>query len=188
MILSSNPVSELEIETSSLLLFFEWLTGFYDGTPHTVGLNAAVPFPSLKAKDWTADKPTWNIRFQQSHLDQPLDGLGMTVVWSAPSIARVEWEEVNGVTQQVAYTKVLLMFWVRCAVPASVAGNATLQVRDCSEKLFALLQNPAATRGLKQKGIHRLRPGTPQAITETNYAVRCVTCRATLRYPILSQT
>lgn len=193
MALTKPPVSELRIEASNLDLWHEWLSRYFDGATHAVGANAPVLFPQAL------------LRYQQHDLPKPLqgaapakspDGVAISVVWVRPSVIRYAWETVGGLRQRMAYARSSWMFWIRADVVESGTGNSKLRCRDTADLLFALLQNSATTRDLAGKGIHRLRPETPQLVSDGSgskpgdpaYAMRLLNCTGTLHYPVLSQT
>jgi hypothetical protein len=168
--LTAPHISELDLEPAALALMQEFLAKWFDGGTHAVGGNAAVPFPQCE------------LRFQQSALDQPMSLPCIALVWSDPASVERRWETVNGARQQMAYARVRWTFFVRAS-----GTNSRKVAGDAASRLAGLLANAAATRPLAQKGIHRLRPGLPQAVNNSNYALRVLQCVVALRYPILSQ-
>lgn len=168
--LASDAVNELALETGVFALFAEFLGDFFDGAPHAVGQNAAVPFPKAV------------IRFQQSALPQPLNGAGISMTWNSPTLVTKKWD--NG-GQEVATTLARWNFWIRSEL--ADPGDAAALCMDTAQKLFALLANSGATQPLAQKGIHRLRPMTPSLVTDTGYVLRLMPCTAQLRWLVQSQ-
>jgi hypothetical protein len=173
--LSAPAVHELKLQETCLALMQEFLSGYFDGNAHDVGGNAAVVFPSVE------------LRFQQAAHSQPLNGVGISLVWVAASRKWRCWDLVDGARQHMIYAKCNWTFWVRAAGQATGKGNADKQVTTASDLLVGLLENAAAVKPLAQKGIRRPRPGTPQAVQDTNYSLRMIPCGVTLRYPVLSQ-
>lgn len=184
--MTAPPVSELNVEGTSLALWHEWLAGFFDGASHAIGSNSAVVFPKAE------------LRFQQSAGTQPIGAAGvdvvLTVVWlPSPNSRRLEWETVSGARQQMAYVKSAWIFYVRAAVTAATPGNtpganAQKLCSDAAAHLAAILGNSKAARPLSQNGIQRLRPDDPRPVSEdAHYIVRTVRCRGTLRFAVLSQ-
>ena len=177
-VLTGTAVSELLIETGTMKLLQEWLANFFDGNPHDVGANLAVPFTN----------PT--LYFQQSAIVQPTDTpggaatdtLAITTVWCDPTKKWKSFEVVDGERQEVVYLKANFNFWIR-----ATGTNAKAQAKTTADLLHALLGNSAAAKPLAQKGVKRLCPQAPRAVQDTDYVLRLVTCGATLRYPILSQ-
>jgi hypothetical protein len=183
--LSSPAITELDVESSVYAVFAEWLADYFDGQPHDVGGNAAVPFPRAL------------IQFGQAPMKQPLNPAaqgskpkaqspqaGIAMVWGAPVSTSRKWETVGGAAQLMIYKKVRWNFWVRAEMQASDTGSARKLCRQAAELLNALLMNPATTRDLGQCGIHHLRPGEPEPIADTGYILMLVGCRAQLRYPV----
>jgi hypothetical protein len=181
--LNSAAVSELKIESSVLELFNEFLKGFFDGGSHAVGGNASVLFPQAE------------LRFQQASHTEPLNGVGISMAWVTGSLPKYHWETVNGTRQQMALMRPRWMFFIRAQLAESGSGNAKAAAQNAAQLLFALLENSAATKPLAQRGIHRLRPSSPQLISEgpgaipgdPAFAMRMVGCSALLRYAVLSQ-
>ena len=180
--LTKPPVSELEIESTSLDLFQEFLSNYFDGGSHAIGQNAAIVFPKAA------------LRFQQTALPQPLDGnseaqgLAITAIWMSPGRVNRCFEAAsNSKRQERATTRSTWLFWIRAQAQNSGGGNSSRLCQQAAEKLFALLQNSAETKPLAGKGIHHLRPSPPQIIQDSDYAVRMVSCAGQLRYIIKSQ-
>lgn len=195
MPLTKPAVSELNLEGSHLDLWHEWLSLWFDGQNHVVGANSAVKFPAAV------------LRYQQHDLPKPLegltsagkspDGVAISVVWIGGPSIRYTWDTVGGLRQRMAFARTGWMFWVRAEVTEKGEGNAKLKCRDTADRLFAVLENSAATRDLAGKGIHRLRPTPPSIVSEGSsgskpgdptYAMRLVSCSGTLHYPVRSQT
>lgn len=181
--LNSPAISELALESSTFNLFNEFLKGFFDGAAHVVGYNAPVAFPTAE------------IHFQQSSQTAPLNGAAISLVWISGSRPNYHWETVAGKTQRMATVRANWMFFVRAQKPDDGTGNAKALAMRTGELLFALLQNSTAVKPLAQKGIHRLRPSTPQLLSEgagaksgdPAYAMRGIACAGTLRYAVISQ-
>ncbi len=175
MSLNSPAVNALALEASVMKLLAEWLGKWFTGTAHVLGGHGSLRFPAA------------TLRFQQSALPQPLTGAGITAVWVAAANTTTRWEA----GQQVAFDHASWFFLVR-------AANDDLVCRTASDRLIALLRNPAGTKKLAEKGIHKLRPSPPQLISDgvaapsggndPNYVTRLIACQARLRYPIFSQT
>lgn len=180
--LNSPAITEATIESGTLLLFAEWLTGFYDGAAHAIGTGPALPFPRGE------------IVFQETKSGQPSTGeVSIRCVWVRGGKARLNWELVDGKRQQKAKTPGQFMFWVRAARKESTKAHAAAQ--GAAQLLFAILENSASTYPLASKGIHKLRPVTPELISngegspkgDLAYSLRLVNCGAILRYPVFSQ-
>lgn len=194
MPLTKPAISALALEKSLLDLWEEFLSGYFDGANHGVGPLEAAVFPEAQ------------LRFQQSAVDQPLDGVAITLVWVTPTRNRTEWEDVtnadgSGGRQAQAFDDVMLNFWIRAAGDQAAPTNARHECMKAASLLKGLIANRAATLPLAQKGIHHLRPMDPQLVAEGSsegkasnklkggdaarlHALRLVSCRAELRYPI----
>ena len=181
--LTANALREFSYTSDTYTVFAEWLAQYFDGVPHAVGGQTAVPFTTAV------------LRFGQSVLPQPLNPVATTanpaaarqasisMVWGAPiRPVDLRWETVDGVTQQMAYRLLYWNFWVRCE-----DATARRLCRQTAEQLSALLGNAAATRALGQKGIMRLRPTAPEPVAEGAFILMLVSCRGTLRHAVLSQ-
>lgn len=173
--LTKPHISELELESSTLALWAEFLAGFFDGDLHDVGANAAVKFPKC------------TFSFQQAELPQPMNLPDIALIWSAPSSVEKRWELVDDVVQQMAYTRARFTFMVRAAAKSNADGNAKALCIEAAQKLLGLLGNAKATQPLAQLGIRRLRPNTPQSLENALHVMRRLEVGAQLRYPILSQ-
>jgi hypothetical protein len=195
MPLNSPPVSGIDLEGSTLALWNEFLSGYFDGSTHSVGIIPGITFPKA------------TLRYQESPLPQPLqDAVAISVVWVAPSCIKMYWADLtapeiaaSGIsspnpTQQRAEARCLWMFLVR-SVTAGGDDNAQKQVQSASSKLYGLLLNSKSTEPLAEKGIHHIRPGTPRMAfpgdgapgADLGFKLRVLSCTGTLRYPILSQ-
>jgi hypothetical protein len=186
--LQKPSVSAMSVQGNTLALIAEWLAQYFDGETHDVGLLAAVKFTKAELK------------FQQSAVTQPLDGGGgaaatgiaITVVWSEGGSRKKYWETITdgtaesrsaGSRQEIVFDRVTWNFWVRAN-----GTNARQQCKLTADLLAGLLGNSAETKSLAQKGVHRLRPSDPRVIQDTDYSLQLVTCGATLRFVIKSQT
>ncbi len=178
-----TPISELSIESSTFALLQEWLSGYFDGGVHNVGMNVSVPFPNAA------------ILFQQSSAPQPLNGIAITCVWPTPSKPMRDWDTVDGTVQELMRVTVELLFFVRAQGETTADGDHKRQCMRACELLFGLLQNTKTTLPLSENGIHHLRPMPPRLISEgsfskkpdLSYALRMIQCHMRLRCFILSQ-
>lgn len=183
MPLTSSTLSVLDLEGTALKLWHEFLTGYFDGGSHAVGTSVAQNFP------------TASILFQQAAPNQPADGISIALAWVNPAAARSCYEPspVAGQPmrwQHTAWTR--FHFFVRASGALPDSANAKWWAARTASLLYALLANVRATRPLAERGIHHLRAGSPQLLSEGHespggaaarlYAMRLVTCRAQLRY------
>ena len=185
--MSMNPVNELQLEQSVYTLFQAFLSGLFDGGTHAIGGNANVQFPMLY-QTTTANGVTTvtldNLRFGQSAVPQPLKGVALTMMFMQGTTKKY-WDTVDGGTQYMAWTRARFLFWIRAELQSTSLGNAELQCRKVSDCLKAVLENPQASRPLTQNGVHRVRPGAPQPVSETLYKLVLLPVQAMLRYPVL---
>ncbi len=181
-------ITETNLEKGTYAAFAAWLAFYFDGGLHPVGGNLGVSFPKAA------------LGFAQSALPQPLAGtptttatnpanppqVGITLTFGADTgQVQRRWHVVGGSRQRVHYKPVRLNFWVRCET-ADDSGRAACMT--AASLLEAIMANEASSKPLAQCGIHRIRPSSPQPIADTTYVLRQVTCRATLRYAVFSQT
>ncbi len=171
MPLVSNPVDLDTLEHSVWLLWEEWLRGYFDGQPHTVSHR-------------TRSCPAAFLSFQQSSLQVPLDGLGIHMVWIAPSRQQVRWDAIPGTQGRRVSTSVRWTFLVRARLEAQPGEQAALLAMEGASLLHWLLRSPLATASLAQKGITHVRPEFPVLISEVmgGFALRQMGCGATLDY------
>src|SRR5689334_18352118 len=142
MPLSANAVSAGKIEESIGQLWYEWLTGYFNGATHTIG-GVALAFPSAE------------VRIQGRPVSQPLNGVSIAVTWVSPAGIRRCWEPVNGVPQERVYARVSFAFWVRTTGRAADGTNAHYQAQLAADRLYAALSNSKETLTLAEKGMHR---------------------------------
>lgn len=172
--LTKPAVHVLAIEQSALELIEEFLRGWFDGQTHTLGGTDLV-FPHA------------HLRFQQSSLPQPLNGLSITTLFQ-PGRSRRDWSpSALGEGLQEWHTEdVTFSFWVRASLTAEATrtgqGNNHHLVREGADRLLALLSHSDATQPLAAKGIAHWRARLPQLVAEGAYAVRLITAKAQLRY------
>ena len=176
MPLTAPSVDYAAIEGTTLALWDEWLRGYFDGAAHAMGATAAVTFPPV------------TVRHQQSGRPQPADGISLSVVMLNPTEVWQCWETIGGATQQIAQSPVTFQLWVRASGMLSGSASPEWHASRAAELLFALLANSATHHALAQKGIMRLKVRSPEPVVEKEFSTRLVTVRATLRYPIFSQT
>lgn len=179
--LTSPALNEMGLETAFLTLMEEWLSQWFDGGTHTVGAAGDFTFPKAV------------LGFQQSPAQQPLNPaaqagrtpeVSITMVWGEPSVTDRKWWDDG---QERRWVRAHFTFYVRAEGQAHASGNARKLCREAAEKLHAILDNAACRRDLTQKGVMRLRPGTPQAVAETSYSLRRVACTGTLACGVRSQ-
>jgi hypothetical protein len=194
MPLTSPHASALEIEGSILALWEEFLRGYFDNAMHALGPYQTVKFPTAQ------------LRFQQSQITQPLDGRSITLTMASPASVKRAWdmELVDAVrrTEETLWHDITFSFWVRASgqfagPPVDASDKAAYECQFTADRLFALLSNAYATKPLSEKGIMHLRPRPPQLVASgvgsaggdaaKEYYMRVVSCRASVRCPVLSQ-
>lgn len=177
--LTKPAVSELAVCGSTLDLFCEFLTGYFDGAAHAVGANVPVIFPKAE------------LLFQQAPITQPSDKapgavrdtLAITLVWNDPVKKWRAWETVDNERQEIMQAAASFNFWIR-----ATGTNAKAQGKLAADRLAALLDNSGATRALGQQGILRVRAGEPRAVASGEFTLYLLTATAQLRYAIKSQS
>jgi hypothetical protein len=182
--MTPTSIGELSLESDTLQVVAAWLAMYFDGGVHNVGGNAGVQFTQAV------------LSFGQSKMSQPLNPTGknatpvvsILMVFGTPGRKHVTWEETGGLAQQMAYQAASWTFYVRCESQSTLTGNARSMAYLTADLLSGLIGNAAATRPLGGAGIIRVRSLAAEPIADTTYILLQVKCRATLRYPILSQT
>jgi len=192
--LSSPAINGTDPEGSALAIWNEFLSGYFDGGTHAIG---AMP----------VQFPTATLRFQEASQPQPLAGVGISVVWVAPSRSTRRWDVLTSVemvalpagtspNQERMRAHCAFLFLVRAMVADGATGdNAQKQVQSAAGKLFGLLENTAATEPLSEKGLSKIRPSPARMAfpgdgapgEDLGYRLRIVSCRAVLRWPVVSQ-
>jgi len=172
MPLSSNPISELTIESASKKLWHEYLSFWFDGASHVVGTNPAVVFPKAL------------IVFDQGPIKQPMDT-------GTANEARVEirvvcqpgrertWEHDGG---RMARSDVVWNFWIK-GKPVD-AGDGRSLVQRTAELLKAILTNPSCAVDLARAGIQHLRARKPSIVPGTDWNQQFVSASGQLIYQI----
>jgi hypothetical protein len=172
--MKAEAVSELDLETLVMRLWYEFLGRWFDGGTHAVGGNASVDL--LKAA----------LVFQQGPVPQPLNGLVISLLWPTRSEPRLWWTTVAGARVQQAELNAGWCFLVRAELPADGMTNGKEQVMKSASRLFAVLENCATRSELAGKGILRLRASALQLVSEGRYEVRKVECRGKVRWRVKS--
>jgi hypothetical protein len=182
MNLISPPVRSTHIEETTLALFAEWLSQWFDGQPHEISSDyrESPPKPIVF--------PQAELRYGVSQLSQPLgDKLGISMVWMQYGPKRQSWisatADADGVRSWREITiQATWHFFVRAGTSGTVTGEERVMLG--ASLLHHLLENPLAWGPLAEKGVHHLRPNHPTQISQADYATRLVSCRGTIRYPL----
>ncbi len=172
MPLNSPAVNGLSVVESTQGLWFEWLSGYFDGGTHTLG-GSGVAFPSA------------HLAFDQSDaLPQPLSGVGISVVAASRGGRDYLDDDPTLGKGKLAFDEITWTFYVRAQVADTGAGNSAYQCRRAADLLNGLLRNSAATIALHAKGITDLKARAPQVVSDGLFALRVVTVRGRLQYSI----
>lgn len=185
MPLTANAVSAGRIEESIGKLWYEWLTGYFNGANHTIG-GVVLDFPAAE------------VRIQGRPVSQPLTGASIAVTWVSPAAIRRCWEPASGVLQERVYARMSFSFWVRTTGRAADGTNAHYQAQLAADRLYAALSNSRETMTLAEKGMHRIRARPPQLVAKgplamggdqaSEYEMRLIGVTATLTYTVASQS
>lgn len=200
MSLTSPALTETTIESATMRLFDEWLASYFDGAQHSIGpveVSPPVTFPKAE------------LAYQGKALPQPLDSgaqaapLGISLVWATPG-GRIDRHFdhalIAGVPrpQHDCDCQALLQFIIRTDNTEIGGLNGEARVRQASDLLYALLNNPYATGPLAEKGIQHLfpqpgillssGPGAKGAGAAIDYHARLIQVRCTLRWTVFSQS
>ena len=173
--LTSPAITETNPAQGAHTLLAEWLRGWFNGSLHTIGVNAPVFFPAV------------NIAFGQSDPVQPLYTAvgGLDAEIRVVTFPRSEMQESNDTGQyagKLVTDYVLFNFWVSAKHPGK--GQSEYKAAVIGDLLKALLTNPDTRYPLVAGGIVTLRPQLPQPIPSTEYHKRLVACSAQLQYPL----
>ncbi len=186
----STPVTELTVESASMLLWNEFLTAFFDGGAHDVGQNLAVQFPQATVVFGQA--PPGGVGPGQS---QELEGAEIRVICepgpvSAMKNSRRFWSDdspinaASGVNQDV-WEDVNYLFMVRAHLNEPVANeNSVSLCQKTADLLFGVLQNSTVTQTLAENGLTRIRPTRPRLIGDAYYSARLVSAHCRVQYQV----
>jgi hypothetical protein len=174
--LTSPSITELTTEDGPLNLLGEWLRGWFNGSLHAVGANAAVLFPAV------------NFAFGQSPQVQPLYQWGSDIDTTIrlviiPRTSNTSSLDTALFSGKLATDRVLLNFYVTAKHPG--AGEAQQRAQTVANLLKALLTNPDSRFPLAQKSIVVADPEPIRWITSVDGAQRIVACAAQTMYPVL---
>ena len=172
MPLAAASIDIANLEHSVWSLWEEWLRGYFNGQTHTFGGRSRFC-------------PVASVAFQQSALQNPLDGLGIHVVWVSPARQQLaRWDSEPGRHGRRMFTAVRWQFLVRARLEGAPEGQAAKLAMDAAAILYWLLRSPIAVASLSQKGIGHVRPDIPVLISDSasGFAMRQVGCGATLTY------
>ena len=164
--LSSPELRPVSIETDVRVILHEWLEEHFNGATHTLDSD-------------TCTFPQCDVSFDQGPVTQTLDGTEIRVLVN-PGRQRSYPRYDTIAAGRMIEADARIQFWLRSNVATGGTGNSNYVVNRASQILLALLLNPVDRVALARKGIHHLRPGRPQTITSSDYAMRRIDCRALL--------
>jgi hypothetical protein len=167
MPLSSPAVSLSAVEATSLALWNEFLTGYFDGGTHAVN-GAALAFPAA------------SIAFQ--HNAPQKEGLVIHQTVLNPGKVR----EFSGFgTSRTSRSRFSWTFWIKCLLKTPVEGHTSESLCQLgSDRLFAILQDISSSAPLAQKGITALRPSLARIVSANEWSVRQIDVRSILLFDI----
>lgn len=173
--LTSAAISFLDFEASAHKLWFEFLSGWFDGGEHVIRIENSV--------DQQVEFPlAQQIGFQQAALKQPLDGFGLGVVLVTEARMMHRYLRKGTTSRQTQY-RCQWRFYSRASVKnkAQQAGeNSESLCRLGADRLFALLSLEHNHLPLRDKGIYNIRVGTPTLVPGSDHNVRALNVQATL--------
>ncbi len=182
LVLNNPAVAALDLEKSTLKLWEEYLKSFFDGGKHDVGRDAQVQFPLAE------------IRFQEVPHSQPLDGVGIKVVFVAATKPKRYWErtpvpagaggvvggegggiigdELGGdISGETPATETQERDYSDASFLFFVRAVEQSKVTTGSDRLFGLLENSMATLPLARNGFAGPGPGIQSAADHVPRAV-----------------
>jgi hypothetical protein len=176
MSLNAAAITELTSESAPLLIFDEWLAGYFDGAAHAVGRHAGVLFPKV------------NRAYNQGEPVQPLHQMGgdTDAEIRLVLLPRMETTEHNDnviYAGKLATHYVLVNFWVSAKKPGR--GQSEYLVTLIAERLKAILNNPDTRYALAERGVTHLNRVQVSVLPNADYHKRLVSCSATFQFPIL---
>jgi hypothetical protein len=169
--LTAAHVDQYAIEETTMKLWHEFLSGWFNGLPHLVGYREGDPllktFPAMD--HFTA---------MQMPMAQNLDGFSIGVVHVGDSAPRRR-SSFEGV--KISYLNIGWTFFLRASVKTRTDGqNSAGLVRLGADLLHAILTLERTTSPLRARGLHRLRCAPARLISSGEYAMRSMHVRALL--------
>jgi len=162
--LTRPPITADRLEETTLNLWHEFLSGFFDGSVKNVRGNSIL-FPSAQ------------LLFQQA--PQPQQNLSIQVVWNRDGRpTRADDEQ----TERKTYIRSSFQFYLRAKGSNDGSGGPEITIRSLIDKLFLLLSDKELTLPLARKGITHIRPNSPLLLASTDYVMRSVLVRTVLRF------
>jgi len=172
--LTSGPLSSAALEETSMRMWHEFLTGYFDGGSHVVGTDAETE------AEIEMVFPSASLGFQQAKMKQPLDGLGIQIV----SLNEGKTRRFHRAGSVWCHNKTVWKFLLRAEVknPADGRGAESL-VRKGADLLYALLLIEPLAWPLHENGMHNVRPQPPVMVGSPQYHMRSMNVSATLIFP-----
>jgi len=176
-ILSAGAVKVGKVAESLEVILREWLLLYFDGANHTLW-GRTEKFPAAK------------VAFGEGDLEQPLAGLGITVVvgggGEGPAFLSTYGVEGSGGLGRDVEERVTIWMVTRAkngpAEEAAGLGNSRWLCRRADDLLRGLLLDPEATLALGQKGLLDVEVGKSAAEDSREGAVRVMRVRARIAY------
>lgn len=164
MPLNVPAVTAFTLESGPPKIWHAWLSSYFDGGAHPVGLTSGV-FPRAA------------LAFDQGRLPQPLSGVGITVVQETVRERCSLTEDGKRAINEMRWT-----FYVRAQISQGGDGNSAYQARHAAELLRALLQNDTARKPIAEKGILNVRIERARVEPAVEFATRMIVTRGQLEY------
>ena len=166
--MTSPEVTYTTVDTGPQKLWYEWLSGYFDGAGHEI-----VPGRG------TFSFPKASLVFDQSAMTQPMAGSGVCigVVGETLKSDSSLVEEGKWVDNEMRWD-----FFVRASNIPAGGGNAAYACRQATDLLRGLLMNDYAVKPLAQKGLFDLRVDEAAPIESNLYQIRRLRVRGKLSY------
>lgn len=168
--LTAATIRVADVEKTAMLLWAEFLGGWFDGGSHLLR-GTAVTMPTLM---------TGGLTFQEQPLPKNIEGLCIQVLSARQhSAKRRLWSnEIWHISEPIR-----LDFYLRARVKDARADghNSISLVRWASDNLFAILNSPLLTAALQRRGMTSFRPSPPTVVTDIT-ATRMVSLNVIYTY------
>lgn len=175
--LTATAITELTVETGTAAVFLEWLTQWFDGNLHQVGLEDPARFPLAV------------IAFDESPAVQPNAQPTTAAANVEIRLIRHAKNETNTPSVDATYAGNLARdlvqyhFWISAKKPGP--GQSALLSQQVAQLLKAILTNPDARIELAEKGLMNVKPrGPASSIADGVYAKKLLAVDLELNYPV----
>lgn len=162
-------ITGLNQEEATEKLWYEFLTGFFDGGVHAVQ-GSGVAFPVAQ------------VGFAVADLEQPINGLALVVATETVGQRRYQEDGVAG--GDLVFDAMRWTFYVKAKGSLTGQGNSRSLCRDGSRLLRAVLLDNGAKLLLAQKGLQNVAATMSAVVGDKDYAVRMVRVTGTLSYEV----